>query len=125
MVNPWDEKAHKKGVATGVMTSAFVDAERGFALPMSEEELRDVNIKRVEEGKVILQSSPALRFFEYGKNREGYWNYDLFSQQVTDFLDCAESIYPNRQLLIEVDRSSGHMKYADDSLFKLGWETNT
>jgi hypothetical protein len=32
-------------------------------------------------------------------------------------IESLEYIYPDRQLLIEVDRSSGHMKFAENFLF--------
>jgi hypothetical protein len=31
-----------------------------------------------------LKGSPGVRFLDYGKIKEGYWNYDLFRQQVED-----------------------------------------
>jgi hypothetical protein len=55
-------------------------------------------------------------YFKYGKNKEGYWNHELFRNQLEDMIDCMEYIYPNHQFVFEVDSSSGHLKYADNCL---------
>ena len=90
--------------------------QRGFGLPLSQEELKGINEKKVLKQLEPVKESPGRGFFEFGINRQGYWNHDLFAKQVESVLDCMEHIYPERQLLIEVDRSSEHMKYADHAL---------
>jgi hypothetical protein len=50
--------------------------------------------------------------FEYGSGpgRDGYWNSEKFNSQVDEFLDAFDVLYPDRQLMLEVDHSSGHLK---------------
>ena len=75
----------------GVMISAFTSREFGFGLPLTQETLQKVNeIRRKQKysdesaAKIIygktekpdLFSSPFIIEFEYGQNKEGYWNYD-------------------------------------------------
>jgi hypothetical protein len=120
----WTMTAPKnKGV--GVMTSAFVDPYRGMGLPLSAEELERVNTHRRLKGRSNLIKSPGLTFFRYGVHKDGYWNYQCFYDQLVDVLDVIEVIYPTYQLVLEVDQSSGHMKYEDDALItsrlNVGW----
>ena len=62
--------------------------QRGFGLPLSQEELKGINEKRVLKQLEPLKESPGLVFFEFGINRQGYWNHDLFAKQVESVLDC-------------------------------------
>lgn len=45
-----------------------------------------------------------------GKNKQEYWNYEKFVEQVQDLLHCYETLLPNHQVVLEVDLSSGHAK---------------
>lgn len=75
-----------------------------------------MNAFRQARGRTPLHTSPAVRFLSYGKNKDGYWTYDHFAEQVQDVLDMYESLYPGAQVLIEVDWSSGHSKHRVDAL---------
>ena len=98
------------------MVSAFADCARGFGLEMPDAELAEVNAKRrgtsywsrdsakntnatheppgVRDGqKPQLIESPGVRFFLYGKNKEGYWNYNHMALQMEGVLDCAGVLY--------------------------------
>ena len=92
------------------MASAFQDAWRGFGFPTSSSELEKVNKFRTDKGKPILNCSSGIAFLEYGMHKEGYWDYEKFAVQVNDFLDCFYALYPDFQMVLEVDHSSGHTK---------------
>eukprot|EP00733_Pompholyxophrys_punicea_P000968 Pompholyxophrys_punicea_v1_NODE_393_length_2064_cov_23.574415.p2 type:complete len:157 gc:universal NODE_393_length_2064_cov_23.574415:1787-1317(-) len=98
------------------MVSAFQDEIRGFGFPITAQELQDFNSSLSRVGKVPLVSSPGLRFLQYGSNKEGWWDYEKFSLQVSDLLDVFEFLYSNIQLVLEVDHSSGHAKQKEDGL---------
>lgn len=106
----------KKTDGPGEMVSGFKDEIRGFGHPLMPEELHLVNAFRKARGRNPLTSSPAVRFLSYGKNKDGYWTYENFAEQVVDLLDMYESLYPNAQVLLEVDWSSGHSKHRLDAL---------
>ena len=99
----------KKSDGPGEMVSAVQDEVRGFGFAMTEEELERVNafraqhIGRPENERTKLTESLGLRFLKYGKNKEGYWDYDMFAAQVAELLDCIEVLYPDNQIVLEVD----------------------
>ena len=74
------------------------------------QELDTANAFRKKRGRVAIDCSPGVRFLNYGKGRDGYWDYEMFKQQVIDFIDSFEAVHPDWQLLLEVDWSSGHAK---------------
>lgn len=106
----------KKTDGPGEMVSGFKDELRGFGHPLTAEELTTLNAFRSARGRDPLTSSPAVRFLSYGKNKDGYWKYENFAEQVEDVLDMYESLYPTAQVLVEVDWSSGHSKHREDAL---------
>lgn len=106
----------KKTDGPGEMVSGFKDELRGFGHPLTHDELQILNAFRKARGRKALSTSPAVRFLSYGKNKEGYWTYEHFREQVEDILDMYESLYPNAQVLVEVDWSSGHSKHREDAL---------
>lgn len=106
----------KKTDGPGEMVSGFKDELRGFGHPLAPQELAALNSFRKARGRDPLTTSPAVRFLSYGKNKDGYWKYDNFAEQVEDLLDMYESVHPNAQVLLEVDWSSGHAKHREDAL---------
>ncbi|KAJ1448442.1 hypothetical protein M885DRAFT_574313 [Pelagophyceae sp. CCMP2097] len=64
----------------------------------------------------VMYLSPGVCFLRVGKNRDGYFNGDQFLIQVEDFVDCFEHVFPDHELLLEVDHSSGHGKTKPDGL---------
>ena len=110
----------KKSDGPGEMVSAFQDEIRGFGFPMSDDELAAVNTFRAAQNppREPLKESPGIRFLKYGNSegKEGYWNWDMFKEQVTDFLDCFDVLYPEMQLQMETDWSSGHAKMYEGAL---------
>lgn len=106
----------KKTDGPGEMVSGFKDEIRGFGHPITPEELSLLNAFRKARGREALTTSPAVRFLTYGKNKDGYWTYEHFAEQIVDILDLYECLYPNAQVLLEVDWSSGHSKHRADAL---------
>ena len=109
-------KLRPKSEGVGVMVSAFQSEIDGFGIQLSAEKLAEINVKRVAAHKVPLESSPGVRFLDYGKNKEGYWDAAMMETQVSDIMDVFEHLYPNHQLLLKIDWSSGHSKMKEDGL---------
>ena len=79
-------------------------------------QLVKVNKFREARGREPLRCSPGLRFLKYGKNKGGYWDYEMFEEQTIDFMDAVEALHPDWQLEWEIDWSSGHAKYREGAL---------
>ncbi|CAM9660150.1 unnamed protein product [Ectocarpus sp. 12 AP-2014] len=106
----------KKTEGPGEMVSAFQDERHGFGLPLTDDVLQAVNARRKEKGKEVLTRSPGLRFLQYGKNKDGYWGYDEFKEQIEDVLDVLDVVEPDMQVVVEIDHSSGHTRQREDGL---------
>jgi hypothetical protein len=108
----------KKTEGAGVMVSAFVDEQRGFGFPMTEEEIEKVNAYReIKYGKPMpLEGSPGVRFLVYGKNNEGYWTGADMAKQLRELLDALSILYAGWQFCIEFDWSSGHAAHRPGAL---------
>ena len=120
-------KLRPKSEGQGVMVSAIVDEWRGFGFTMTPEEVELVNRTRQERAdangvesrpKLPIGDSPGLIFFQYGnaRGKEGYWDCVKFQEQCVDFMDAIEILYPDMQILLEVDHSSGHLLEQSDGL---------
>ena len=57
-------------------------SHEGFGFPMTASELERVNTFRHGRGRPPLDCSPGVRFLNYGKGKEGYWDYEMFAKQV-------------------------------------------
>ncbi|CAN0453430.1 unnamed protein product, partial [Pylaiella littoralis] len=106
----------KKTEGPGEMVSAFQDDRHGFGLPLTDDVLQAVNARRKEKGKEVLTRSSGLRFLQYGKNKDGYWGYDEFKEQIEDVLDVFDVFEPDMQVVVEIDHSSGHTRQREDGL---------
>ena len=100
-----------KGRGAGLMVSDFIEERDGY-LALSD----DLH-------KMMSQTEPTLpqsgrEIFEYGKNKEGYWNNDLFLEQMQVAIRVAEAKYPPRVFshVWVFDHSCGHTAYAPDAL---------
>jgi hypothetical protein len=117
----------------GVMISAFQSREFGFGVDVSPDQLEEINIIRrnqkykderaaIEAGglkdarKKPLTSSPFVRFFEYGADQDGYWNYQHMVLQLEDCDDVITNLYPQYDFVFLFDHSSGHDKQREDGL---------
>ena len=117
----WEMEGKKsirpKGEGQGVMVSGFQGDHDGMALTLSAEQLAAVNERRAKATppREPLTESPAVRLFEYGCNRAGYWDAECMNRQVEDYMDCFEEKYPGLQMCLELDHSGCHSKMADDA----------
>ena len=117
----------------GIMYSSFVSRDFGYGMKITEEDLERINNKREFEHysdcdsakdvlngstkKEKLTTSPFIRTFEYGKNREGYWTYSHMMLQFEDIMDCLTVLFGDKyQYLFYFDNSSGHNKARPDGL---------
>lgn len=113
----------KKTDGPGEMVSAIQCEDRGFGLPLDPDEtkaaaeLAKVNEYRRAQGRGALTETPGVRFFQYGKNREGYWGFAQFQEQMVDVLDFLEALHPKHQIVLEVDWSQGHAKKTPGGLY--------
>jgi hypothetical protein len=108
-----------KSQGQGEMCSAFQDRKHGFGFRMTEEQLQGVRDKCGAELAalgVTLTESPGCVFFVYGKNKEGYWVFEDFAKQCSVLMLCFETLYPDEQLVVEVDHSAGHAKHREGAL---------
>lgn len=125
----------KTGV--GVMVSAYVNCVTGFGLPMTAEQLEQVNEYRKGKSykcgaygapqalcrlagvaetaeKWPLTKSPGVRFLHYGKEKDGYWDSNHMMVQMEDHADCLAVMFPHCQIIDEYDWSGVHgVKKAD------------
>ena len=90
----------------------------GRIMHANEEERRRYNEWADANDAPRLQPGalPGIVFFEYGKNRLGFWEGATFVVQVEQLLKVLEFLYPNMQVVLEVDHSSGHLKEKVDGL---------
>jgi hypothetical protein len=137
----WQETANKqlrpKGDGTGVMVSAFVSRAFGFNPEISQADLEAINAKRLNThyadldaaealhgpGQTLkppLTASPLLRKLKHGKSREGWWDYNHQVLQMEDVADVLHHLYPECDISMEVDNSSGHGKAKADGLNVMG-----
>ena len=92
----------KKTDGPGKMASGHQCELRGFGFRMSAAELRKVNAWRAARKRSPLDSSPGLQFLQYGKNKDGYWDAEMFGKQIDRLLDCFDCLHPDWQLCLEV-----------------------
>jgi hypothetical protein len=86
----------------GVIISTMELKEFGFGLPLSEEQLKQVNTARAGQHYKIevaakiykggtlkgnLLTSPFVIEFEYGASNKGYWNYEWMVLQLEACVD--------------------------------------
>jgi hypothetical protein len=70
-------------------------------------------------------TTPGHSYFEYGANREGYWNCELSAQPLFYYMECVEFLYPEYQRIVfELDWSSGHMKFNENALVATNLNAN-
>ena len=117
----------------GVMISAFQSQEFGFGLPVTNEQLQEVNAKRAGQKykderaavetrkgtqgfKQPLTESPFVREFEYGANSDGYWTYQHMVLQLEDYVDVLNTLHPQYDFSFLFDHSCGHNRQKEDGL---------
>jgi hypothetical protein len=122
-----------KDEGAGVMISSFICREHGILREIDEHILIFVNTNRLgksyadEEAAIEVNGtaakkpltkseSPFLLYFDYGENRDGYWNYNHMVLQFEDTIDVLKVMYPNFKFVYLFDHSSGHSKTRPDGL---------
>ncbi len=60
--------------------------------------------------------SPLLTYFDYGENKEGYWDYNHMVLQFEDVVNCLKVMHPNYHFVFLFDHSLGHAKQRPDGL---------
>jgi hypothetical protein len=128
---------------SGCMVSGFQNGVRGFGLPMTVEELAEVNEYRKEGGgndryvcgqfrapqalcklaglpetdkKPPLKESPGVRIIHHGANKDGYWTYAHMMVQSEDHSDCLKVLFPWCRFCDEYDHSGCHAVKKEDGL---------
>lgn len=107
----------KKSEGPSLMVSAFQDEIRGFGFRLSETGVSAVNAYRAGGGYRALSVTPALWFLELGEHTEGYWTAEMLFEQAMDLPDCLEVLYPDRQVIMEVDHLAGHAQLRGGGLY--------
>ena len=122
-----------KDEGVGTMVSAFVSREHGIIREICDMILDEVHAQRLgkkyadqeaaieilggpEKKPLTKAKSPFLHFFEYGENREGYWNYSNMVIQFEDAVDILQVMHPTFDFIFLFDHSSGHAKQRPDGL---------
>ena len=68
--------------------------------------------------KSITSRNPFFVKFEYGANKEGYWNYELMVLQLEDCVDMTKVLYSQYNFLFLFHHSYEHNKQQEDGLNK-------
>jgi len=118
------------------MISAFVCREHGLLQQIPINILAEINLRRLgknytdEEAAIEVyggrqkkplkaENSPFLVVFDYGENREGYWNYAHMVLQFEDAVDVLQVLYPTFDFVFLFDHSATHSKQQIDGLNQL------
>ena len=100
-----------KSQGRGLMISDFIEEHGGYLQLTTEEH----EVAKLSEPNLPLK---ARVVFKFGSQGDGYWNNELFINQVKSAISIAEFKYPKEQntIMFLFDQSSGHCAYADDAL---------
>lgn len=118
----------KKDEGKGIMISAIMDPEHGFGVPLTQEEAAKLNqaqhFNTLDDSKKTFEEQRwkegdylGLEFFDFGAQRDGYWDGEKALEQLKHVAKGYKILYPDRPLLVQLDHSSGHTKYAADALY--------
>ena len=122
-----------KDEGAGVMISSFIGREYGLLQELDQRTLDLANKRRLgaryadEEAamevygsslkpQLSVGKSPFLTYFDYGENKEGYWDYNHMVLQFEDVVDCLKVMHPLYRFVFLFDHSSGHAKQRPDGL---------
>lgn len=119
--NYWGEPGHvptqAKTEGAGFMVSGYSMWGDGF-VTLTEQQRRDIGIEKLKyftwnEGDGLWYS---YHLFDYGKNREGYWDGEKMSHQAMELIGVMEWMYPDHKFVFLYDWSTCHDKMATDSV---------
>lgn len=85
--------------------SWFQDGIREFGFSMTGEKLVRVSVFCSTWGRQPLTETPGISCADCGKQKESYWNY-MIAEQCVNIMDSFEVLYPEWQLVMEVDQIS-------------------
>jgi len=120
-----------KSVGDGRMLSGMQSRDFGFGLPMTTEQLVQVNIAWANQqyvnkaaameiyrvlNKPPLTAMPFLRTITIGVSNDGYWTSYHMAIQLEDCVDCLKILFPDYDFLFLFDHSQGHNKKRVGSL---------
>jgi hypothetical protein len=119
----------RKTEGKGVMYAVFKDEVCGFAYnQLSQQQWDKFKAHRAtmnDELGQTLYPQPGMHLHVYGANDEGYWTADHMVALTKEFMILFEWLYPDHQLLLNVDWSSNHNAIAPDALtlsnLNVGW----
>lgn len=100
-----------KGRGAGVMVSDFIEKRDGYLV------IPDSLYETLKQHDPMIPQSARV-VFEYGKTHDGYWNNQLFMEQMEVAVKVAEAKYPPRAFncVWIFDHSCGHTAFAPDPL---------
>ena len=107
-----------KSAGKSLMVSAFQGSMREFGHPITDEQLIQVKLLRDATGRKEFAKDkyPGCVYFNPGVNFDGWFGYVDMEEQAIGMMDIHEIVDPTKQLAMEVDHSSGHLKHSDGSL---------
>ena len=122
-----------KDEGAGVMISSFISREHGLIQELDEDTVHRINEIRQgaryadEEAAmevygsslkplISTAKSPFLTYFDYGENKDGYWDYNHMVLQFEDVVDCLKILHADVHFIFLFDHSSGHAKQRPDGL---------
>mmetsp|Transcript_383 Transcript_383/g.861 ORF Transcript_383/g.861 Transcript_383/m.861 type:complete len:956 (-) Transcript_383:398-3265(-) len=120
-----------KTQGVGIMISGFQSRELGWGIPITKDQLVQINANRAREEyfdkeaalavygttkKKPLESSPGIVKFPYGKEN-GYWTGRHMNLQTEDVIDVVKVTHGDTyEYVFLFDSSSGHAKKRGDGL---------
>ena len=115
------------------MVCVYVSRLFGLGIHVTETQLEEIN-KMKRKSKKYLSTNSAMnvngntqkqcftsthllmKYFDFGIHKEGYWTHDHMALQNEDVYDILSCLYPQYDLAILSDQSSGHEKRREDAL---------
>ena len=114
-------KMVKKSKGTACMVSAVVDELLGFGLPLTQEQLAEINQSRTGQvsavtgkKKLMLTRSPGIVSICPGKT--GRWDLKQLKVQAEDVQDCYAVVASGYQVVGSYDNSNAHSQKQCDGL---------
>ena len=129
-----------KSDGDGIMVSAFIGPSIGFGCNTQVDNEALARINHIRQNvrpdyldvpsatevhgrtkKKLFQSEKEVQAvlcvtFVYGKNKDGHWNNAYMAVQTEDAVDVLQGMFPNHDLELHYDQSSGHTKKRRDGL---------
>jgi hypothetical protein len=117
-------KIQKKGEGFGIMISGFIGSDEGW-LSLTKAQKEEVEKYRARKGVTKPEIKHFQQYkdiffsfhqFEYGKNREGYWDSEKMIEHSLELVHACKVKYPDDECVFYFDHSSGHAAFPEDAL---------